>query len=63
MKKNSCASGWILVPQSLDGLHIMLIYGIIIIHLSEWIEFNFDSVRNTIEISIFFRIYREWKQM
>ena len=51
-KKITCASGWILVPQSLDGLHIMLINGIIIIHLSEWIEFNFDWALNTIEFSI-----------
>ena len=40
--KITCASGWILVPQSLDGTHIMLINRIIITHLSEWIEFNFD---------------------
>ena len=30
------------MPQSLDGLYIMLINGIFIGHLSEWIEFNFD---------------------
>ena len=41
-KTITCASSWILVPQSLDGLHVMLINGIIIIHLSERIEFNFD---------------------
>ena len=38
--------------QSLDGLHVMLINGIIIIHLSEWIEFNLDLALNTIEFSI-----------
>ena len=26
--------------QSLDGLHIMLLNGLIVIHLPEWIEFN-----------------------
>ena len=41
-KKITCASGWILMLQSLDGLHIMLINAIIIIHLSEWIKFYFD---------------------
>ena len=42
IKKITRDSGWILMLQSLDGLHIILINGIIIIHLSEWIEFNFD---------------------
>ena len=51
-KKITCVSGWILVSQSLDGLHIMLINGIIIIHSSGWIEFKFDWALNTIEISI-----------
>ena len=51
-KKITCAGGWILVPQSLDGLHIMLISGIIIIYLSESIEFNFIWALNTIEISM-----------
>ena len=41
-KKITCASGWIRLPQSLDGFHIMLINRIIIINLLEWIEFNFD---------------------
>ena len=41
-KKCSCASGWIRMPQLLDELHIMLINGINIIYLSEWIKFNFD---------------------
>ena len=40
------------MPQSLDGLHIMLIKGIIIIHLSERIEFNFDWALHTIEFWI-----------
>ena len=52
IKKITCANGWILVPHSLDGLHIMLINEIIIINFSEWIEFNFDSALNTIEFSI-----------
>ena len=39
-KKVTCTSSSILVPQY--GLHIMLMNEIIIIHLSEWIEFNFD---------------------
>ena len=59
-KKITCASGWILMFQSLDGLHIMLMNGIIIIHLSEFnfnlalnsIEFNFNLALNTIEFSI-----------
>ena len=51
-KKITFTSGWILVPQSLDGLYIILLNRIIIIHLSEWIEFNFDSALNTIELSI-----------
>ena len=51
-KEITCASGWILVPQSLDWLHIMLRNGIIIIHLSEWIECNLDWALNTIEFSI-----------
>ena len=51
-KKITRASGWILVPQSLDGLHIMIINGIIIIHLLEWIQFSFDSALNRIEFSI-----------
>ena len=38
--------------QSLDGLQIMLINGIIIIYLSEWIEFNLDLALNTTEFSI-----------
>ena len=40
----------LLVPVA--GLYIMLINGIIIIHLSEWIEFNFDWTLNTIKLSI-----------
>ena len=51
-KKITCASSWVLVPQSLDGLYIMLIKGIIIIQLSERIEFNFDWALNKIEFSI-----------
>ena len=39
------------MPQSLDRLHIILIIEIII-HLSQCIEFNFDSALNTIEFSI-----------
>ena len=34
-KNRTCTSGWILMAQSLDGLHIMLINRIVIIHLSE----------------------------
>ena len=34
-EKITCASGLILVPQSVDELHMMLINEIIIIHLSE----------------------------
>ena len=41
-KKITCAISWILVPQSLDGLYRMLMNGIIITHLSEWIGFNFN---------------------
>ena len=51
-KKITYVSAWILVPQSLDRLHMMLINGIIIIYVSEWIEFNFNSALNTIELSI-----------
>ena len=51
-KKITCTSGWILMPQSLDRLHIMLINGIIIIYSSKRIEFNFDWALNTIEFSI-----------
>ena len=49
--------------QSLDGLHIMLINGIIIIHLLEWVEFDFDLALNTIlnprNFLLFFRMYGE----
>ena len=41
-KKITCASGWILGLQSLDGLHIMIINRIIIIYFSQWTAFNFD---------------------
>ena len=68
-KKMTCASYWILVPQSLDaGSHIILINGIIIIHLSECIELNFDwaddwIIINTRNFLLFFLMYGEWKQV
>ena len=51
-KQITCTSGWILMAQSLDGLHIMFINRIIIIYLSEKIDFNFDWALNTIEFLI-----------
>ena len=53
-KKITCASSWIIMLQSLDGSHIMIINGIIIIHLSKWIEFNFNWILNTRNFLLFF---------
>ena len=47
------------MPQSLDGLHIILINGIIVFRLSEWIEFNFDRIVNTRYFLLVFRVYGE----
>ena len=51
------------MPHLVDGLHTMLINGIII-HISECIEFNFDWALNTVEFSIrvtfcYFFVYTE----
>ena len=67
-KKITCTGRWILMLQSLYRLHMILMNGIIIIHLSEWIEFNFDWALNMIEFSIrvtplFSCMYRKWKKV
>ena len=51
-QKNYLCQWPILVPQLVNGLHIILVNGIIIVRLSEWIEFNLHRALNTIEFSI-----------
>ena len=50
-------AGFLCPSRRLDWLHIMLINGIIIIHLSERIEFNFVWELNTMEFSIRVNFY------